>query len=154
MKCATNDTITHVKILAQDMAGCEPNCAVVAIMLNLRIPVNHHGFEYLKTAILLQYEDPMLVAVNEIYRAIAETHGNISEEMVATSIRRAIKVAWERGDISLWDVYLPAAAITSERPPTNSEVIAGLARFLELWEGCSNAYLRQQYREVVRSGRK
>ena len=153
MKCAMNDTIAYIKLLAQDMAGCEPNCAVLAIMLDLRIPVNHHGFEYLRTAILLQHENPMQVVLNDIYQAIAKKHGNVSEEIVATSIRRAIKVAWDRGNVALWDTYLPAAIITSEHPPTNAEVIAGLARIIELWQGCSKAYLRQQYLEVVSSGR-
>ena len=153
MKCATNDTIAYIKLLAQDMAGCEPNCAVVAIMLDLKMPVNHHGFEYLKTAVLLQYENPTLIMANEIYQVIAQMHGNTSEDVIATSIRRVIKTAWDRGNTTLWDTYLPAAMITKEHPPSNTEVIAGLARIIELWQGCSHAYLRQQYREVVSSGR-
>ena len=152
MKCATNDTIAYIKLLAQDMAGCEPNCAILAIMLDLKIPVNHQGFEYLKTAILLQYENPSLIVVNEIYQTIAEMHGNTRED-VAMSIRRVIKAAWDRNDITLWKICLPAAVICEEYPPTNTEVIAGLARIIELWQGCANAYLRQRYREVVSIGR-
>ena len=151
MKCAMNDTITYVKLLAQDLAGCDPNCAVLAIMFDLAIPVNHSGFEYLKSAILMQYEHPTLDLVNDIYIAVAETHGNISADMVASSIRRAIKVAWDHSDTSLWNKYLPAVLINRQRPPTNAEMIAGLARVIELWQGCANAYLRQLYKEVVSS---
>ena len=156
MKRATNETIAYIKLLAQDMAGCEPNCAVLAIMFDLRIPVNHHGFEYLKTAILLQYENPMLVVVNEIYQTIAKMYGNISEEIVATAIRRAIRTAWDHGNKAIWDTYLPVVTTNKDRPPTNAEVIAGLARIIELWQGCSVAYLRQQhqYTEVASIGRK
>lgn len=153
MKCAMNDTITYVKLLAQDLAGCEVNCAVLAIMFDLAIPVNHRGFEYLKTAILMQYENPTMDLANDIYLAIANTYGNISTNMVDSSIRRAVRVAWEHVDISVWDRYLPAVLTNETRPPTNAEIIAGLARVIELWHGCSNAYLRQQYKEVVSSGR-
>lgn len=154
MKCAVNDTITYIKLLAQDIAGCDPNCAVLAILFDLRIPVNHHGFQYLKTAILLQYQNPMLIVLNEIYQEIAEMYGDVSEDIIAASIHRVIKAAWERGDLTLWETYLPAANVNKNGPPTNSEVIAGLARIVELWQGCSDAYLRQLNREVVSSERK
>ena len=149
MKCATNDTITYIKLLAQDLAGCDPDCAVLAIMFDLAIPVNHSGFEYLKTAIMMQYENPTLDLVNNIYIAIAETHGNISADMVSSSIRRAIKVAWDHSNTRVWDKYLPAVLTNKNRPPTNAEMIAGLARVIELWQGCANAYLRQLQKEVV-----
>ena len=149
-----NNTITHIKHLAQDLAGCDPNCAVLAIMFDLAIPVNHSGFEYLKAAILMQYENPTLDLVNDIYIAVAETHRNISADMVSSSIRRAVKVAWDHGYIGVWDLYLPAVLTNETRPPTNAEIIAGLARVVELWQGCSNAYLRQLYKEVVSCGNK
>ena len=149
MKSAMKDTITYIKQLAQDLAGCDPNCAVLAIMFDLTIPVNHRGFEYLKTAILIQHENPTMDLTNDIYIAIAETHGNINTDMVDSSIRRAVKAAWEHSDTSVWDRYLPAVLTNKKRPPTNAEIIAGLARVIELWQGCSDAYLRQQYKEVA-----
>ena len=148
-----NNTITYIKHLAQDLAGCEPNCAVLAIMFDLTIPVNHRGFEYLKAAILIQYENPTMDLANDIYIAIAEKHGNINTDMVDSSIRRAVRVAWEHSDTSVWDRYLPAVRTNKKRPPTNAEIIAGLARVIELWQGCSDAYLRQLCKEVVSSGR-
>ena len=44
MKCAINDTIAYVKLLAQNLAGCDSNCAILAIMFDLAIPVNYDGF--------------------------------------------------------------------------------------------------------------
>lgn len=153
MKCATNDTIAYIKLLAQDLAGCNPNCAVLAILFDLSIPVNYDGFEYLKAAIVMQYENPTFDMVNDIYQIIADKYGNLNVEMVSTAIRSAIKTAWLRGDTSRWSRYLPTVPINLKRPPTNAEVISGLARIIELWQGCSNAYLRQQNKEVVSSGR-
>ena len=154
MKCATSDTITYIKCMAQNMAGFDPSYAVLAFMLDLKMPVNHHGFEYLKAAIMLRYEKPTMDLTNDIYLTIASTQGNVSGEMIAASIRRVIKAAFERGNTTRWQIYLPASNLTGARPPTNAEVIAGLARILELWQGCSEAYLRQQHKEVVSSGSK
>lgn len=57
-------------------------------------------------------------------------------------------------DTSVWNRYLPAVLINKKSPPTNAEMIAGLARVIELWQGCSDAYLRQLYKEVVSCGSK
>ena len=87
MKCAIKDTVTYIKLLAQDMVGWDPNNAVLTIMLDLKMPANHHGFEFLKTAILLQHTNPKLVVVNELYQIIAQTQGTTSEDIIATNIR-------------------------------------------------------------------
>ena len=154
MKSAMNNTITYIKHLAQDLAGCEVNCAVLAILFDLTIPVNHRGYKYLKSAILMQYENPILDLANDIYPAIVEIHGNINGEIVESSIRRAVRVAWENSDTSVWDRVLPAVPTNKMRPPTNAEIIAGLARVIELWQGCADAYLRQLYKEAVSCGNK
>lgn len=153
MKCAINDTITYIKLLAQDLAGCTPNCAVLAIMFDLAIPVNYDGFEYLKAAVVMQHEDPTRDLLNDIYEMLAEHYG-VSPDMISSAIRSAIKSAWSRTGPEKWCKYLPTVSMAKSSAPTNAEVIAGLARILELWQGCSEAYLRQQYKEVLCSGRK
>lgn len=153
MKCAINDTIAYIKLLAQDLAGCDPNCAVLAIMFDLAIPVNYDGFEYLKAAVVIQHEEPTRDLLNDIYEILAEHYG-ISSDVVASAIRSAIKAAWIRTGPEKWCRYLPTVSMSKSSAPTNAEVIAGLARIIELWQGCSEAYLRQLHKEVVSSGRK
>ena len=147
-----SDTITYIKILAQDLAGCDPSCAVLAILLDLAVPVHHDGFEYLKAAIVMQYKVPTRDLENDIYRTLAEQY-NVSKETVSSLIRSVISAAWKRGDHPLWYQYLPTIDKGKSNAPTNAEVIAGLARALELWQGCADAYLRQQHKEVVSCGR-
>lgn len=154
MECATIDTITYIKRMAQDMAGLNLNCAVLAFMFDLKMPVNLHGFEYLKAAILMRYENPTMDLTNEIYALIASAQVNVSSDVIAASIRRAIKSSFDYNEIAKWQLYLPAVIVTEDRPPTNAEVIAGLARILELWQGCASAYIYQRHKEVVSCGRK
>ena len=148
----TNDTIGYIKQLAQDLAGCNPDYTVLSILLDMTVPVNFKGFEYLQAAILMQYERSTRDLVNDIYRMLAKDYG-ISEEMIASTIRGAISAAWNRGDKNIWFRYLPTIPRDRSSAPTNAEVIAGLARILQLWRGCSEAYMRQQCKEVVSSGR-
>lgn len=152
MKCAVNETITQIKILAQDLAGCDPSCAALAILFDLSMPAHFDGFEYLKAAVIAQYEAPTLDLVNDIYQILAERYG-ISTDMISSSIRGMLSAAWKRSDHQIWYQYLPTIDRGKSSAPTNAEVIAGLARDLELWQGCANAYL-QQHKEVVSCGRK
>ena len=154
MKCAIDDTIAYIKRMAQNMAGFDPDYAVLAFMLDLKIPVNLYGFEYLKLAILMRYKNPTMDLTNEIYWKIAEVHGDIGGDVISSSIRRVIRSSFSPDNITKWKLYLPASSLTMGYPPTNAETIAGLARILEFWQGCSEAYLRQASKEVVSCGRK
>ena len=151
MKCAINDTIAYVKLLAQNLAGCDSNCAILAIMFDLAIPVNYDGFQYLKEAISIQYEEPRLDLVNNIYEILAKRYG-VSADVISSAVRSAIKSAWHHTESTKWRIYLPTVPMSRNSAPTNAEVISGLARILELWQGCSDAYLRQSYMEVVSCG--
>ena len=153
MKSATNETIAYAKRLAQDLAECDADCAVLSVLFDMMVPVNFDGFEYLKTAVVMQYTGPTRDLVNDIYRIIAEQYG-VTPEMVASAIRGAIRAGWTRASRRSWYRSLPTIPRDRSGAPTNAEVIAGLARFLELWRGCSAAYLRQKRKEVVSSGRK
>lgn len=154
MNCAIDRTVEYVKFLAQRLSGCNPNCVVLVILMDLGVPVNHVGFEYLKTAVLLQHEDPMRDLTNDIYPAITEMYGNgsMSGKVLEAAIRSAIRTAWERTGIDVWRKYMPSLPGNLERAPTNGEVIAGLGRIVELWQGCAEAYLRQNNREVTTCG--
>jgi len=148
MICDTNDTVAYIKRLAQDLAGCETGCAVISMLLEMAVPANFDGFEYLKAAVVIQQEEPTRDLVNQIYRMLAERYG-VSEEIVSSSIRSAISTAWKRAEREVWYLYLPTVPRERDTAPTNAEVIAGLARIAELWKGCADAYLRQRSKEVV-----
>ena len=152
MKCAINDTVAYIKLLAQDMAGCDPDYVILAILLDLSIPVNYAGFEYLKSAILMQYEDLAMDHIHQIYDALA-TRYRASMDTVVFAMRGAIKAAWQQENREKWYRYLPTVPAGRYGAPTNAEVIVGLARIVELWQGCAEAYLRQQSKEVVSCGR-
>ena len=151
MKCAIQDTIAYIKLLAQNLAGCDSNCAILAILFDLAIPVNYDGFEYLKAAVSIQYTEPSLDLVNNIYEILAKRY-DVSTDVISSAVRSAIKSAWHHTEPTKWRIYLPTVPMSRSSAPTNAEVISGLARILELWQGCSESYLRQFHKEVVSCG--
>ena len=153
MKCAIDDTVEYVKILAQRLVGCSPNGIVLVMLLDLGIPVNYTGFEYLKTAILLQFEDPMRDLANDIYPLIADRVGkDVGNDVIDVAIRSAARVGWDRTEITVWQKYIPTISDSQKKAPTNAELIASLARIVELWQDCSEAYKSQYSREEVYNG--
>ena len=154
MKGAIDGTVEYVKSLARRMCGCDPNDVVLVMLMEMGIPVNHVGFEYLKTAVLLQYEDPMRSLSNDIYPALLKRYANSvgSSKQLDGALRGVVRTGWERTGMETWIKYFPTIRYQLSGPPTNSEVIAGLARIVELWKGCSDAYLRQCDREVTGCG--
>ena len=152
MKGAISHTIAYIKLLAQDLAECDLDCVLLAILFDLKMPVTFDGFEYLKAAVVMQYENPTMDLVNDIYVRLADRYG-VNSDMIASAVRGIITAGWKRADRELWYLYLPTIPRGKNGAPTNAEVIAGLARILELWQGCAKAYLRQQRKEVVSNGR-
>ena len=152
MKSAITDTVAYVKDMAQNMAGLDLRCVALSILMDMAIPINYSGFAYLREAVLMHYENPMLDLANETYLVIGTKYGGYDSDTVATDIRSATRVAWFQRDAEKWSIYLPALNPGKNKPPTNAELIAGLARILELYQGCAEAYLRQQNKEVVGNG--
>lgn len=154
MKCAVDETIAYVKHLAQQLMDCNASGVVLVILMRLRIPTNYDGFEYLKTAILLRYENPMRTMVNDIYPELRKRYGkHITNEQLETAIRSAIIIGWKRAGSSIWKVFFPTILAEEERRrPSNTEFIYELARIVELWCDCAEAYARQRTREEVGYG--
>lgn len=149
MNRARNETVAQIKALAQDMVGCDAQYVVLAILLDMGIPTNYIGFGYLLDAVLLRLENPELDLTNDIYNILAKNH-SCGSDTASSAIRGALKAAWMRCDHAGWYRYLPT--VPKDKTPTNAEVIAGLARIVELWQGCAKAYQRQLAKEVVSSG--
>lgn len=134
---AVEDTLKHVLFLAQHLNRHSPKCIVVAILMELNVATKSAGFEYLKRAILLFYQNPTKMVTKEIYAEVAMScTGQNSSAQVEQAIRRAIKEAWKNSDREAFIRYFSCDANGIVKKPTNAEFISRIARVLELWEGC------------------
>lgn len=149
-KTAMDNTIDFVKRRAKSMRFCNTSCVVLEILLELGMPTNFEGFEYLKAAVLLRYINPYWTVTNNIYPAISKQNGSVlTNEQIDTAIRSAISVAWKDADIAIWKLFFPTILKRRNKKPTNTEFIYELAHIVELWRGCAEAYERQYSGEEV-----
>ena len=106
---------------------------LTTLFLQLGIPVNKQGYQFLREAVWMVIQDPSLQRklMHGLYPKIAELH-NTSVYCVEHSMRCAITAAWNRGRPELAEKVLGRGVLTSYDKPTNGEMIALIAEHLKL----------------------
>lgn len=100
---------------------------------SLGFPSHLKGYQYIREAILLVLEKPEL-SLN-ITRCLYQVLGdnfNTSKENIERSIRHAIEISWNRGDIDLIDKVFGRSIDINKSKPTNLEYITTLVDFIKL----------------------
>ena len=137
MRSTINQTLDHVLFLARCLNKCDLQRVTIVMLMELGVPTACVGFEYLKRAILLRYEDPTRALSKDIYLDIVLRCRLNSEEQVEQAMREAIKKAWEEGSDTAWNWYFAYDGHGKLNKPTICEFVSRIARILELWQGCS-----------------
>lgn len=94
------------------------------------IPSHINGYEYIREAIFELYNSNKGIT-KEIYPIIANKF-NTSISRVERSIRHAIEISWNRGNIELIEEYFGHSVDLDRAKPTNIEFIMTLADKLKL----------------------
>lgn len=136
MESTIEKTLCHIHLLARHLDHYNLRAGIVVVLMELGIPTKCVGFEFLKKAIELQYEDPTRALTKDIYLEITLHYKQNSEEQVEHAIREAIKMAWRRGSRQAWDWYFSYEDRPVVNKPTNSEFISRIAYILEIWQEC------------------
>ena len=104
---------------------------VTSIMRGICIPAHIKGYHYLRTAIIMAYNDPGYIkqVTKKLYPEIAKKY-NTTSSRVERAIRHAIEVACDRGDFDKLCDY--SSCFPGSGKPTNSEFIASVADYLSL----------------------
>ena len=111
------------------------------LMRQLGIPAHLKGYQYLRKAIIMAMKDPAVMdgVTKILYPDIAKCYGTTAS-CVERAMRKAIAVAWERGNIDFLQSYFGCTKKPQMAKPTNSEFIATVADIL---------YLRQDHAELL-----
>ena len=101
---------------------------ITDIMLEIGVPAHIKGFQYLREAINLAVKniDVINAMTKELYPQVASTFFT-TPTRVERSIRHAIEVAWERGDLDTLQRFFGYSVSNTKGKPTNSEFIALIA---------------------------
>jgi len=116
-----------------DFASKDINIKISNLLHALGIPSNIKGYQFIRSAIAMVYENPKLVGgiTKELYPDLSVKF-NTSIQRVERAIRHAIEVSWQRGDIDLMDEIFGHSVDIDRSKPTNSEFIVTIADKLRL----------------------
>lgn len=120
-----------------ELAATEQNNAlelrISALMRQLGVPAHLKGYQYLRKAIILALEDPSVMegVTKILYPDIAKYYGT-KAGCVERAMRKAIEVAWDRGNVDFLQHYFGYTIKPEMGKPTNSEFIATVADILRL----------------------
>ena len=107
--------------------------AITKILHELGIPSNLKGYQYVREAISIVYDNPKLIreVTKKLYPQIANKY-NTTTSRVERAIRHAIEISWNRGDIDAMDEIFGHSVDIDRAKPTNSEFIVTIADKLKL----------------------
>lgn len=125
---------------------------VTRLLHQVGIPAHIKGYQYLRTAIIMAFEDQELInsVTKELYPAIAK-HYRTTSSRVERAIRHAIEVAWDRGDCDILTDMFGYTVQKSKGKPTNSEFVALIADYMRISH--KNLLLKKNKKFVLSSER-
>ena len=108
------------------------------LLRQLGVPAHIKGYQYLRKAIITVTKDPEVISgvTKILYPDIAKAYGT-TPGGVERAMRKAIEVAWDRGDIDCLQHYFGNAVNPEKGKPTNSEFIATVADIMYLQQDCT-----------------
>lgn len=101
---------------------------VTQIMHELGIPASIMGYRYTWHAIMLVVQDPSIInsMTKRLYPEVAKHFGSTGSR-VERSIRHAIEIAWERGDVDVLQKWFGWTISNKKGKPTNTEFLGLVA---------------------------
>ena len=113
------------RILPRSGIGYDKRSLIANTLHDVGIPANIKGYSYLIDALELTIANPdaALSMTQSIYAPIARQYG-VQPEQVSKSIKRAIDVAWDRGDLDTLQSYFGYTVSNTRGMPTNGEFVA------------------------------
>lgn len=132
MEVTINDTLGFVIFVARHIRRGNVPGAVLALLMEMRLPEDLDGFDYFRSAILLKYANPR-IRFGSIYNVIAmQCDAGTNAGQVDKAIHAVIEAGWNARNDEVWGYFFQGA----ETCPSNGKFIARIARVMELWNDC------------------
>ena len=102
--------------------------SISKLLHDLGIPSHIKGYQFLRDAVNMIFDNPDMIGgiTKELYPELASKY-NTTVSRVERSIRHAVEVSWNRGDIKLMENIFGHSVDIDRAKPTNSEFIVTVA---------------------------
>ena len=129
--CSLKAAVSRVNDLARtihrtDSYSPNPRTQVSNMLSSLSFSTRHRGYSYLREAILLAKDDPLISITKDLYPTVASMF-KCDPVQVERSIRTAIESAWKKRDNQVWMQYFQPEQISAAHRPSNGQFISRLA---------------------------
>lgn len=125
--------VCNKRIVEQDDEDTVLFEQITEILRQLGFPAHLKGFHFLREAILAAVKTPeVLEGITKVLYPMIAAKNKTTSLRVERSIRHAIEVAWDRGDLDVLHGVFGYTVNSSKGKPTNSEFIALIADQLQL----------------------
>lgn len=113
------------RILSRSGIGYDRRSLISNTLHDVGVPANLKGYSYLIDALELTIANPETAfsMTQSIYVPIAKQH-DIKPELVSRAIKRAIDIAWDRGDLDTLQSYFGYTVSNTRGMPTNGEFVS------------------------------
>ena len=108
----------------------DPKTVVANVLLSLSIQAKHHGFSYLRDAVVMEMEHPGRMITKEIYPVVGKPY-RADARQVERAIRTAVEKAWARRNEQIWKLYFQTEPDGTVSRPSNGALISVLAAKLQ-----------------------
>ena len=123
-------TLERAQFLARHFGKDKLHYAVGAVLFELKIPMKGAAFDYIKNAVLISFEDPIMPVVKGLYPTICLMYNpTIGSDQIETTKRSAIKIAWRERDDEVWSFYVQPDRDGEYNKPSNAEVVRAVRGF-------------------------
>lgn len=130
---SVSETLVYVISLACDVRKGDVPAAILALLIELGFQTSSDGFGYLRKAIFVRYQSPVL-RMSEIYNELVDSSdSSLHANQVEQAILSSIESAWKNRDQEKWDYFFSERRTGKKKKPGNKEFIAQIACFMELW---------------------
>lgn len=121
------------RILSRSGIGYDRRSLIANTLHDVGVPANLKGYSYLIDALELTIANPEAAfsMTQSIYDPIAKQH-DVKPELVSRAIKRAIDIAWDRGDLDTLQSYFGYTVSNTRGMPTNGEFVAIIGETLRL----------------------
>ena len=121
------------RILSRSGIGYDRRSLIANTLHDVGVPANIKGYSYLIDALELTIANPETAfsMTQAIYAPIAKQH-DVKPELVSRAIKRAIDIAWDRGDLDTLQSYFGYTVSNTRGMPTNGEFVAIIGETLRL----------------------
>lgn len=136
----TKNLLEYILFLSRHLHGCKIRCIVNAILIELDIPVERMGYEFLLRGAVMLYRDCTQRLTKEIYPQVSKSFGgSVGEDTVEGEMRATVKIGWKRGVVEIWEMFFPTPKGAERTAPSNKVFLLKIVRVLQLWKDICDA---------------